>query len=201
MDAVTQLLESYVSLRAAPVTDALALTGLEAARDGLLAWHAAPDGPDAPAARARMALASLLSGICLANTGLGAVHGLASPLGALLPIPHGVACGATVAGVTAANIAALEQRAPDHPALDRYAVLGRLLANLRLSAGDEPSREYLVKTLRAWTRTLAIPRLGLYGLDDATIPMVVAGARGSSMRTNPIELDDEELAAILREAR
>ena len=200
MDALTQLLESYVSSRAGPVTDALALQGLELARDGLLAWHADPGGTGAPAARSRMALASLLSGICLANAGLGAVHGLASPLGALLPVPHGVACGATVAGVTAANIAALEERAPADPALARYATLGRLIANLRTTSDDAPARTSLVQTLRAWTRTLAIPRLAAYGLDEATIPAVVAGARGSSMRTNPVLLDDAELAAVLRDA-
>ena len=115
MDAVTQLLEAYVSLKAGPVTDALALAGLEAARDGLLAWHADPDGPAAPAARSRMAYAALLSGICLAHAGLGGVHGLASPLGAQLPIPHGIACGTTLAGITAANVAALEARAPGIP--------------------------------------------------------------------------------------
>ena len=94
MDALTQLLEAYTSLRAGPLTDALALSGLEAARDGLVAWHADPDGPGAPGARSRMAYAALLSGICLAHAGLGAVHGLASPLGAQFPVPHGAACGA-----------------------------------------------------------------------------------------------------------
>ena len=201
MDAVTQLLESYVSLRAGPVTDALALTGLEAARDGLLAWHADPDGDGATAARSRMALASLLSGICLANAGLGAVHGLASPLGALLPIPHGVACGATLVPVTAANVAALERRDASNPALDRYARLGRLLAGLPAGVPATEARAALVATLQSWTITLETPGLGTFGLDEAAIPAVVADARGSSMRTNPIVLDDAELAAILRDAR
>ena len=115
MDATTQLLEAFVSLKAGPVTDALALAGLAAARDGLLAWHADPDGPGAPAARSQMAYAALLSGICLAHAGLGGVHGLASPLGAQLPIPHGIACGTTLAGITAANVAALEARSPGPP--------------------------------------------------------------------------------------
>ena len=147
-----------------------------------------------------MALASLLSGICLANAGLGAVHGLASPLGALLPIPHGVACGATLAAVTAANVAALERGTPDSPALPRYAELGRLLARLAAGTPDADARDALVGTLRAWTRELAIPGLASFGLDEATIPAVVAGARGSSMRTNPVVLDDDELAVVLREA-
>ncbi|MFN8631770.1 MAG: iron-containing alcohol dehydrogenase [Chloroflexota bacterium] len=136
MDAVTQLLESYVSLRAGAVTDALALAGLEAARDSLVAWHAAPDGPDAPLARERMAWAALLSGICLANAGLGGVHGLASPLGAQFPVPHGAACGATLAMVTAANGRRRGPRA-GLPALPRYAVLGRLLARMPEATLDE----------------------------------------------------------------
>ncbi len=197
MDALTQLLESYVSLKSGPVTDALALAGLEAARDGLLAWHADPTGPGAPAARSRMALAALLSGICLAHAGLGAVHGLASPLGAQLPIPHGAACGATLAGVTRANVEALERRSPNSPALPRYAALGRLLGRLPGTTPDAAARTALVDTLAAWTAALAMPGLGTYGMEPAGIPAVVADARGSSMRTNPVVLTDEELAAIL----
>jgi alcohol dehydrogenase len=198
MDAVTQLLESYVSLRPTPVTDALAFAGLEAARDGLLAWHAEPEGPGAPGGRSRMALASLLSGICLATTGLGAVHGLASPLGARYPVPHGAACGATLAAATAANIAALRAREPGSPALGRYATLGRLLARLPPDTATMAAGDALVETLAAWTTDLGVPGLAAFGLDEAGVPAVVADARGSSMRTNPIVLSDEELAGILR---
>jgi alcohol dehydrogenase len=200
MDALTQLLEAYVSLRATPVTDALALDGLAAIRDGLLAWHADPDGAAAPAARASMAYGSLLSGICLAHAGLGAVHGLASPLGAQFPVPHGAACGATLAAVTEANIAVLDLRPPGDgdAALSRYAVLGRLLARLPEHVPDDPARAALVETLRAWTATLGVPPLRTYGIDEAAIPGLVADARGSSMRTNPVVLADEELASILR---
>ena len=197
MDAVTQLLEAFVSTKAGPLTDALALAGLAAARDGLLAWHADPDGPAAPPARSRMAYAALLSGICLAHAGLGGVHGLASPLGAQLPIPHGVACGATLAGVTAANVTALETREPASPALARYAALGRLLARLPEAAPDDEARAALVATLMAWTGVLAMPGLRAFGLDEGGIPAIVADARGSSMRTNPVVLTDQELAEVL----
>ena len=88
MDALTQLLESYVSTKTNPMTGALALSGLRAVRDGLIAWY--EGGASAAEASANMAYASLLSGICLAQTGLGSMHGLASPLGAFFPIPHGV---------------------------------------------------------------------------------------------------------------
>lgn len=197
MDALTQLLESYVSLRAGPVTDALALSGLAAVRDGLVAWHANPDGPGAPAARSSMAYAALLSGICLAHAGLGAVHGLASPLGALFPVPHGVACGATLAAVTAMNIGALAEREPGSQALERYATLGRLLAGLPDIAPAREARGALVVKLSEWTAELALPRLRAFGLDESAVPAIVAGSRGSSMRTNPIVLTDEELSAVL----
>ncbi len=200
MDAVTQLLESYVSLRAGAFTDALALAGLAAARDGLLAWHADLDGPGAPAARERMAWAALLSGICLANAGLGAVHGLASPLGAQFPVPHGAACGATLALVTEANMAALDTRDPTSPALARYAAVGRLLARLPESASDATARASLAERLRDWSAALGVPGLATWGVTLPVIPGIVADARGSSMRTNPIVLKDEELAAILEAA-
>ncbi len=201
LDALTQLLESYVSLRAGPVTDALALSGLAAVRDGLVAWHADPGGIGAPAARSRMAYAALLSGICLAHAGLGAVHGLASPLGALFPVPHGSACGVTLAAVTAANIGALADRDPESPALGRYAALGRLLADLPAGTPETQARSALVLTLTAWTAALEVPRLREFGIGEADVPAIVAEARGSSMRTNPIMLTDEELAAILRACR
>ena len=197
MDALTQLLEAYTSLRAGPITDALAIAGLEAARDGLLAWHADSDGPGAPAARSSMAYAALLSGICLAHAGLGAVHGLASPLGAQHPIPHGAACGATLAAVTEINIRALEARAPASPALVRYARLGRLLAELPERAEDTEARVALVETLQAWMDALAVPGLRSWGLADADLDAVIADARGSSMRTNPVELTDAELLDVL----
>jgi alcohol dehydrogenase class IV len=200
LDALTQLLEAYVSPRASPVTDALALAGLTAARDALPAWHAAPDGPDAPAARARMALAALLSGICLAHAGLGGVHGLASPLGARFPVPHGVACGATLAAVTAANIGALTERDPASPALGRYATLGRLLAGLPEATPDAQARTALLLVLTVRTAELRVPRLRTFGVGAEDVPAIVADARGSSMRTNPVVLTDEELEAILRAA-
>jgi alcohol dehydrogenase len=201
MDALTQLIEAYTSLRSGPLTDALALSGLEAARDSLLAWHADPDGPGAAVARSRMAYAALLSGICLAHAGLGAVHGLASPLGAQLPVPHGAACGATLAAVTAANIGALAERDPASPALERYARLGRLLAGLPETTSGPEARGALVLTLSRWTAALEIPRLRAYGLEAAGIPAIVADARGSSMRTNPVVLTDEEIASILLASR
>ncbi len=115
MDALTQLLESYVSIKANPFTDALAESGLRAVRDGLFAWY--ENGGNAAEGRTQMAYAALLSGVCLAQTGLGSVHGLASPLGAFFPIPHGVVCGTLVGAATRVNLAALRERDPDNPGL------------------------------------------------------------------------------------
>ena len=193
MDALTQLLESYVSSRAAPLTDSLAWGGMKAARDGLLALYT--DASDA-AARERMAYAALVSGITLAQVGLGSVHGLAAPLGAFFPIPHGVACGTLVATATRINIETLRMRAPAHPALENYAQVGRLLSR-QGQLDQAASHAVLIDTLDAWTRDLGLPTLAHYGVTPADIPRIVAHSRGSSMKTNPVLLEDSEIAAIL----
>jgi alcohol dehydrogenase len=200
LDALTQLLESMTSQRSTPFTDALARDGLAACRDGLLAWHADPDGPDAAAARSRMAYAALLSGVCLANAGLGAVHGFASPLGARLPIPHGMACGAVLWQTIRANITALNERAPESPALPKYAQAGRILADLPSTIRDGAARVALVDTLHDMVEALAVPPLSAFEMTAEDIPVIVADSPGSSMRTNPVALADEELTAILRQA-
>lgn len=195
MDALTQLMESYVSLRANPFTDALALSGIAAVRGALLPWHAAVG--DTAAHRRAMAYAALLSGITLAQVGLGAVHGLAAPLGAFFPMPHGVVCGTLVAACSEMNLRALAQREPQHPALAKYADLGRLLADAP-DLADDAAREALLNTLADWTASLQLPRLSSYGMQEMDIPRIVANCRGSSMKTNPIALTDAEVAAILK---
>ncbi len=193
MDAFTQLLESFVSSRAGPFTDSLAWGGMKAVRDGLLALFA--DQSD-PRARERMAYVALVSGITLAQAGLGSVHGLAAPLGAFFPIPHGVACGTLVAAATDTNIASLRAREPAHPVLEKYAQVGRLLSkDARLAPAD--AQASLVSLLAGWTRELGLPSLAHYGMTHADIPRVVAHSRGSSMKTNPVHLSDAELATIL----
>ena len=194
MDALTQLLESYVSARANPLTDALALSGLSAVRDGLLAWY---DGGAAAAdARARMAYAALVSGICLAQTGLGSVHGLASPLGAFFPIAHGVVCGTLVAEATRVNIEAMESREPDHPALAKYARAARVLGGTE-SASLAEDRRHLVRLLQRWTQRLSLPTLSALGVGAGDVDRIVAHSRGSSMKTNPVLLSDDEIRQLL----
>jgi alcohol dehydrogenase len=196
MDALTQLLESYLSHKANPFTDALALSGIAAVRDSLLPWYSGIG--DLAAHRRRMAYAALLSGITLAQVGLGSVHGLASPLGAFFPMPHGVVCGTLVAACTEANLRALRQHAPGSPALGKYAELGRLLAQVP-GLHDAAACAALLRILADWTQRLALPRLAAFGMTSDDIPRVVAHCRGSSMKTNPVVLSDDELAEILRE--
>ncbi|MBF0426480.1 MAG: iron-containing alcohol dehydrogenase [Magnetococcales bacterium] len=193
MDAFTQLLESYTSTRANPLTDALALAGMQAFRDGFFAvWEKTPE---AAAGRSRLAYASLLSGICLAQTGLGVVHGLASPLGAHTTIPHGVVCGTLLAVATEVNIRALRQREPESPALDKYARIGAMLAHRHLSQAD--GLAHLVRTLHTWVERLGISPLVPAGFDPAEMDAVVAKSGGSSMKTNPLVLTDPEIREIL----
>jgi alcohol dehydrogenase len=194
MDAFTQLLESYASTKANPFTDTLATSGMAAVRDSLLPWF--NGAGEASECRARMAYAALLSGITLAQVGLGSVHGLAAPLGAFFPIPHGVACGTLVAEATRINIAALKERAPDSPALGKYAEAGRLLSGQALA--DAEALNMLIEILEDWTGRLGIAQLGSYGVDEADIPRIVANSRGSSMKTNPVVLTDAEIAGLLR---
>jgi alcohol dehydrogenase class IV len=194
MDALTQLLESYVSAKANPFTDSLAEGGMAAVRRGLFAWY--EGGENAAAGRSELAYGALISGICLAQAGLGSVHGLASPLGAFYPIPHGVVCGTLVAAASQINIQALRERDPDHPSLGKYARAGAILSG-RFHEDDDEARAALVKLLGDWTQRLELPVLSHYGIGEADFPRIVANCRGGSMRTNPIVLTDEEVAELM----
>ncbi len=197
MDAFTQLLESYVSLRANPFTDALAWSGLQAVCAGFLDAYEGGDSEAARQGRAAMAYGALLSGITLAQVGLGSVHGLAQPFGSLFPIPHGVACGTTVAAATAVNIEALQQRLPHSRALEKYARVGRLLAGDETLA-DDTAQGVLLSRLDDWTARMALPRLSTFGVTENDIERIVAHSRGNSMKSNPVELTDAEIGDIVR---
>jgi len=195
MDAFTQLLESYVSRKANPFSDALAWSGMQAVKQGFFdAYHGIE--PQAGDGRGAMAYAALLSGITLAQVGLGSVHGLASPLGAFFPIPHGVVCGTLVAAATAVNIEALQAREPNNPALAKYAQVGRLLVD-RVDLDDNAAHNALIELLIDWSERLQLPKLAHFGITDADLPKIVANSRGSSMQTNPIVLTDDEINTIL----
>jgi len=193
MDALTQLIEAYVSTNSNAMTDALAISGLNAVRDGLLALYTDINDTDA---QDKMAYASLMSGVCLAQTGLGSVHGLASPLGAFYPIPHGVVCGTLVSEATDINITLMRERDSANPALNKYALLGDILLQKKHGNKHE-SWQALCNILRDWTEALQLPRLGEYGLVEEGLDHVVANSRGSSMKTNPIVMSDSEIRNLL----
>ena len=197
MDAFTQLLKSFVSIKANPFTDALCWSGIEAFAQGFFAAYAGGESEQARAGRTRMAYAALLSGICLAQTGLGSVHGLASPLGAQFPIPHGVCCGTLVSDATRINLRTLRERLPVSPALSKYARVGALLARDEQGINADAA-DRLVDLLSDWTERLALPRLSAYGMGESDLPAVIADSRGSSMKTNPLVLTDAEIEELLR---
>lgn len=193
LDALTQLIEPFVSPRANPLTDALCLEGLRRAARSLR--RTVEHGRDA-AAREDMAFASLSGGLALANAGLGAVHGFAGPLGGMFPAPHGALCAALLPHVLAANLHALRTRAPSSPALARFDELARVLTGEPHVTADAAVR---------WTRdlveNLGIPPLSAHGVATADFPAIVAAAgQASSMKANPLPLTPAELTAILAAA-
>jgi alcohol dehydrogenase class IV len=193
LDALTQCLEPFVSARANPLTDALCREGMQRAARSLR--RAFVDGSDATA-RADMALASLLGGLALANAGLGAVHGFAGPIGGMFPAPHGAICARLLPPVMAANVAALQQRAPASPALARYDEAARLLTGRPDAvAGDG------VAWVADLVEAFAVPRLAAYGIVPADLPEIVAKSQqASSMKANPIALSAGELVRVLEQA-
>jgi alcohol dehydrogenase class IV len=193
LDALTQVLEPYVSIAANPLVDVLALEGVRRAARSLR--RAFVDGNDADA-REDMAMTSLLGGLSLANAKLGAVHGFASPLGGRFSAPHGAICARLLPLVMSANLLALRARAPQSPALERYHELGKLLTG-RGAARAEDGIEWLSELVADFS----IPGLASYGLCAAEVSSVVAQARNaSSMKGNPIELTPDELTEILERA-
>lgn len=189
LDALTQLIEPYVSSRANELTDLYCVPGIQrVARSLRLAWA---DGANLEA-RTDMALASLLGGMSLANAGLGAVHGFAAPIGGMFEAPHGAVCAAVLPHATAVNVRALRGRAPGSPALARYQQVARLLTG-HAHAQAEDCEPFL----RELVASLEIPGLGAYGVraEDAG-PICQKAACASSMKANPIVLSPEELREI-----
>jgi alcohol dehydrogenase class IV len=189
LDALTQVIEPYLCNRANPMSDAVCVDGIRrAARSLPTAFH---DGSNR-AAREDMALASLFGGLALANAGLGAVHGLAGPIGGMFPAPHGAVCAALLPAVMKANLLALRHRAGQHPVLARFDEVARLLAGPAAVAEDG------IQWLVALVKELQIPSLGSYGVTAADLSSLVQQAgKASSMKANPIELTADELAGIL----
>jgi len=193
LDALTQLIEAFVSTTANPLTDGVCREGLP--RAGRSLRRAFENGRDAEA-RENMSLASLFSGIALANAKLGAVHGFAGPLGGLIGAPHGAICGKLLPYVMAANVRALQERASGSPALARFTEVGRILTGSG-TAGAGAAVVWIEELCTA----LGLPGLRRYGLAEDDLRAVAAQAKNaSSMKGNPIELSEEEQISVLRQA-
>ncbi|AKJ05989.1 alcohol dehydrogenase class IV [Archangium gephyra] len=194
LDALSQLLEPFLSARANPLTDALAREGM--VRSARSLRRAVLEGPDA-ASREDLALASLFGGLCLANAGLGAVHGFAAPVGGMFEAPHGAVCAALLPATLEVNLRALRSRAPAHPALPRFQEVAVLLTG-RAGARAEDGISWVKELCLA----LGVPGLGRYGLTEADVPRLVTRAKAaSSMKANPLPLTDEELTEIAVRSR
>ncbi len=193
LDALTQVIEPFVSHRSNPLTDSLCRDAMSRAARSLRRAHS--DGGDIDA-REDMALVSLCGGLALANAKLGAVHGCAGPLGGQLAAPHGALCARLLPHVVSANTRALRRRAPDSPALERYSEVARLLTG-REDATPEDGSAWLHELCESFS----VPGLASYGLSQADFRQLIPKVRSaSSMQGNPIELTDEELERILDQA-
>ena len=192
-DALTQLIEPFVSVRANPLTDALCLEGVRRAARSL--QKACREGKD-PFARQDMAVASLFGGLALANSGLGAVHGFAAPIGGMFSAPHGAVCAALLPYVMEINVRALRQRASDSDRLDRYAKIATIVTQ-----SERADIEDGIRWIRDLCITLEIPRLRAYAIQEKEVPLLVELAeKASSMKANPIALSREELTESLTRA-
>jgi alcohol dehydrogenase class IV len=193
LDALTQLIEPFVSVKANPMTDAICREGIHHAAQSLRCAY--ENGADKKA-REGMSLAGLFGGLALANAALGAVHGFAGPLGGMLHAPHGALCARFLPLVMEANLKALQMRQPEHPAIARYTEIAQILTgNKNASALDG------VKWTSELVNALNIPVLSAYGMSEENFPEAVEKTmKAKSFKGNPIALNEEELRGILEKA-
>jgi len=192
LDAFTQLLESYVSTKASPMSDALALSGLEHFAAGFLPAY--EQGASDITARSHMAYAALLSGVTLANAGLGVVHGFASPIGGYFDMPHGVVCGSLIGEATRINLEVLfDDTGKNRIALEKFARVGVLLSG-SASSSLETGCERLVMALRALIERTQIPRLGHYNIRPSDFPRILDK---TTNKNSPAVLNRDQMQSIL----
>ena len=190
MDCFTQLTESFLSGKSNEYTDALAMEGFKAVNRSLVRCFT--DGDDI-SARADMSFAALTSGICLANAGLGAVHGIAGTMGALLNIPHGIICGTLMAAGNQINVRELRKASGDNPALKKYATLGRMFSQ-KEGASDDYYIDSFIDILHKMTEQLRLPRLRKYGISSDDISLICSQ---TDIKNNPVKLSPGQLAEII----
>lgn len=193
LDAFTQLLEAYVSPHANPMTDGVCREGLQRAARSLK--RAYFDGKNT-SARRDMCLASLFGGLALANAKLGAVHGFAGPLGGMYDAPHGALCAGLLPHVMEANLKALQSRAPESPAINRYNEVARIITGKSTNRASDG-----ITWVQELCSQLQVPRLAEFGIQEADFSTIVAKSKNaSSMKGNPISLTETELLDVLKKA-
>ena len=190
MDAFTQLLESYLSTAGNPITDALAYEGLTLISTSLI--KAYQDGSNMDA-RTGMALSSYISGITLANAGLGLVHGFASSIGGFYNIPHGVICSTLMAASNKIAVRKLRQRGDPGRALMRYGRIGKIFAGLE-GKSNEYYTDFLIWLMERWAVEMDIPALSMYGISSSDFEKIV---NATDNKYNPVALDKDELIEVL----
>jgi alcohol dehydrogenase class IV len=189
MDAFTQLLESYLSTAANPMTDALALEGLKQISTSLL--NAYRDGSNLEA-RTGMSLAAYLSGVTLANAGLGLVHGFASSVGGFFDIPHGLICSSLMSATNEITVRKLRARGAEDKTLSKYAVVGKLFSGLS-NKPNEYYVDHLLSHIQEMADEMQIPKLSKFvpSADHARIAAVTEN------KNNPIPLNYDEILEVL----
>jgi alcohol dehydrogenase class IV len=192
MDCFTQLTESYLSEKACEYTDALAWEGLKALKSSIVQVYMNGQYPEA---RSGMSFAALTSGICLANAGLGVVHGFASSIGGMFNIPHGVICGTLMAPANAITVRELRKRSGNPEAINKYMRLGRLFLDADRKP-DDYCIDGFVEYLSKLSDDLKLPRLGQFGIKEEDLEPI---CRITELKNNPVKLNTDDLIEILRE--
>jgi alcohol dehydrogenase class IV len=190
LDALTQLIEPYTCINPNPITDSLCFEGIRHIAQSL--YQVFDNGSDYNA-REDMSVASLFSGLALANAKLGAVHGIAGPLGGEIQVPHGLICACLLPHVMEANLSAIMERTPDHPVLERFDVIGKTLRK------DPSARaEDGVQWIREFCKHAKIAKLSAYGFTEMEFNKIIEkSVKSSSMKGNPISLSEVEIRNIL----
>jgi alcohol dehydrogenase class IV len=190
LDALTHVVEPYVSNRPNPLVDALCKEGMARAARSL---SRAYEHGDDMAAREDMAICSLFGGLALANGRLGAVHGIAGPFGGFLSGSHGAVCARLLPFVMEVNLRALRKRGPENPALRRYGEVARFLTR-----NDKATPEDGVKWVKEITEGFKVLDLTAYGLEQEDLPLLIEKASiSSSMQGNPVKLRSSEIEEII----
>jgi alcohol dehydrogenase class IV len=192
MDCFTQLTEAFLSGNAIEYTDALALTGLKEIKNSLLRCY--KDGNDI-VARSGMSFAAITSGICLANAGLGVVHGFASSIGGMYNIPHGLICGSLMASANEINVRELRRTAVNPAALKKYVILSKIFLDEK-GKTDDYLIDGFIQFLYELTDELNLEGFKKYGIEEKDLELI---CRNTDIKSNPVKLTPEELSAIVRQ--